>query len=214
MTVRMIVFYRLMCRRQRPPFLPALDVRLELRAKLANGSLHRPTRAVGQAANRRPRYDPHAVAHFDEDIEILNAPAPAPNAVHDAKHPRRPLAARRTLPARLVREKAACVPQYIHHARMIVDHRNSAGAQSEQLILGGRSEIERHVEFVAGAVAHAQAPGIDGLDLAVLPTSAAVFVDQLPNRDAERRLVRARLVHVPRQVEELRAVGAGVAWVF
>src|SRR5438067_13065436 len=114
--------------RQWLPLLPALDVRLELGAELADRGLHRPAGAVRQAANRRPGNDPHAVADFDENIEVLDPPAAAAHAVENAKHPRGPLAARRALPARFVREKPAGVPEHVNHRSLVVDHGDRASA--------------------------------------------------------------------------------------
>src|SRR5262245_55807801 len=97
---------------QRVRLLAGLDVLLELRPELTDGVLDRPAGAVGQAADRRPRHDADLVADLLQDLQVLRPALPAAHAIDDLEHPPRPLAARRTLAARLVREEAARVVQH------------------------------------------------------------------------------------------------------
>ena len=127
------------------------------------------------------------------------------------QHPAGPLAAGRTLAARLVLEEAANVVQDIDDAGLFVEDRHRRGAQAEAADLAGAGEIERRVELRLGHQAHADAAGDAALGLAALPDAAAVFVDQLAHRDAQRQFDAARLVDVAADAIELRPVAAGVA---
>src|SRR5262249_12671429 len=73
------------------------------------------------------------------------------------------------------------------------------------------TEIEFGVELRLGHDAHADAAGNATFRLAPLPDAAAVLLDQLPHRHAQRHLVTAGLVDVAADAIEFRAVTAGVA---
>src|SRR5262249_56893767 len=109
----------------------AIDVRLDLGPELLHGVLDRPAGAVGQAADRRPRHDADAVADLREDVQVLQPALPALDAADDLLHPARPLAARGTLAARLVGEKATNVVQNVDDAGFLVEDGDGAGAQAE-----------------------------------------------------------------------------------
>src|SRR5262249_1527564 len=70
------------------------------------------------------------------------------------------------------------------------------------------------VEFLFGHNAHADAAGNATLRFAPLPHAAAVLFDELANRDAQRQLDAARVIHVAADAVQLRSVTAGVARVF
>ena len=72
-------------------------------------------------------------------------------------------------------------------------------------------EIERRIELARRQKAHADAARHHGLRLAAFPHAAAMLVDQLAGRDAQRQLDAARLVHVPADAIQLRPVAAQVA---
>ena len=94
---------------------------------------------------------------------------------------------------------------------VLVEDGHGRGAQAEAADLAGAVEIERRVEFLLGHEAHADAAGNAALGLAALPDAAAVLVDQLADRDAQRQLDAARLVDVAADAVELRPIAAGVA---
>ena len=54
-------------------------------------------------------------------------------------------------------------------------------------------------------------PGMAAFAFATFPDAAAVFVDQLAARDAQRHFVAAGLVHVAADAIQLRPVAAGIA---
>ena len=116
------------------------------------------------------------------------------DALQDLRHPARPLAARRALAARFVREEPAAVVQHVDHARLVVDDHDRRRAQAQAADLARAGEIERRVELGRRQEAHADAAGDDRLRLAALPHAAAVLVDQLAGRHAQRQLDAARLV--------------------
>src|SRR5580700_951296 len=85
--------------RQRLRSRPILDVRLELRAKLADGGFDRPARSIRQPANRRARHDSDPIADLDQNIQILAPSLTFSDAIHDLQHPARSFSAWRALPA-------------------------------------------------------------------------------------------------------------------
>ena len=109
--------------------------------------------------------------------------------VHDLEHPAGPLAARRALAAALVGEEPAGVVQHVDHAGLVVDDGDGRGAEAEAADLAGAVEVERDVELGSAESRPMLMPaGDDGLGLPALPDAAAVLLDQLAERDAQRQL--------------------------
>src|SRR5207249_540725 len=111
--------------RLRLRFSPTFNIFFELVAELGDGVFHGPSRAVGQAANRGPRNDTDRVSDFQHDIQILAPPFAPAHPVHDFQQPARPLAARGTLPARLVSEELAAIVKYVDDAGGLVEDDDS-----------------------------------------------------------------------------------------
>src|SRR5262249_32419740 len=187
------------------------DALFQFRPELADDVLHRPAGAVGQAADRRAGHDADAVADLLQDLQVLQPPLPLADAVGDLQHPPGPLAARRTLAARLVGEKATDIVENLDDAGRLVEDGHRRGAQPQAADLAGAVEVERRVELRLGHQPHADAAGDAALRLAPLPDAAAVLVDQLAHGNAQRQLDAARLVDVAAEAVQLRAVAAGVA---
>src|SRR5262249_10998204 len=137
----------------------AADVVLQLRPEFAHGILHRPAGAVRQAADRRAGHDPHTIADLIKNVQVFEPAAAAADAVGDLQHPAGSLAARRTLAARLVLEKATDVVQHIDDGGRLVKDRDGRGAEAEAANLAGPVEVQRRVELLLGHKAHANAAG-------------------------------------------------------
>src|SRR5262249_59933346 len=84
-------------------------------------------------------------------------------------------------------------------------------AETETASLAGCIEVKRRVELLFGQDAHADAARNRALRLAAFPDAAAMLIDQLSHRDAQRQFDAARLVDVAADAIELRPVAAGVA---
>src|SRR5579885_3372688 len=187
------------------------EVLLQFRAEFADSVLDRPAGAVGQAADGRARHQAHVVADLLQDLQVLQPALAAAEALHDLEHPASPLAARRTLAARLMGEQAANLVRDIHDTRLVVDDRHRRGAQAEAADLARPGEVQRRVQLRLGHEPHADAAGDGGLGLAPLPHAAAVTVDELADRDAQGPLNAAGVVDVAADAVQLRAEAAGVA---
>src|SRR5437773_1389793 len=61
----------------------AANVLLKFALELANQRLHRPARAVGEAADRRTGHDTHAVADFFENLEVYQTPPAVTHTIGD-----------------------------------------------------------------------------------------------------------------------------------
>src|SRR5438105_1380136 len=109
------------CQCQPRTLRAGLDVRLELGAELLDRVLDRPAGTVRQAADGGPRNDADAMADVRQDVEVLAPPLAVAHALQDLQHPARPLAAGRTLSARLMREEASDVVADIDDARILVE---------------------------------------------------------------------------------------------
>src|SRR5262249_18309091 len=136
---------------------------------------------------------------------------PAADALGHLQHPAGPLAAGRTLAARLMLEEPANVVENVHDAGLFVENRHRRRAQAEPADLAGAVEVERCVKFGLGHQAHADAAGDAALRLPTLPNTVAVLRDQLAHGDAQRQLDTARFIDVAADAVELRAKAAGVA---
>src|SRR5207245_5541953 len=159
---------------------------LKFRPELLDGVFDRPAGAVGEAANRRPGHDADGIAHFFEDLQVLHAAVSTTDAVGDLHHPAGPFAARRTLPARFVGEKAAGIVKHIDDARCLVEDDDCGGAQPQATDLARAVEIQRRVELGLGHEAHAEAGGNAALGFATFPDAATVFIAHLAGGAAER----------------------------
>src|SRR5262249_35978153 len=80
-------------RGQRRTLFPRPAELLDLPAELLHRVLDRPARAVGQAADRRPGHDADRLADLVEDVQVLDPPQAAADALGDLEHPGRTLAA-------------------------------------------------------------------------------------------------------------------------
>src|SRR5262249_53143316 len=123
------------------------QVLLELRPELADGVFHRPARTVRQTANRRAGHDADLVADFFENLQILQPALALAQAVGHLQHPTGPLAAGRTLAARLMGEKPTNIVQNVNDAGFLVEHRDRSRAKTQTADLAGAVEVERHVEL-------------------------------------------------------------------
>ena len=84
-----------------------------------------------------------------------------------------------------------------------------------QPTVSGRGEIELRVEFVGGHYVRCSSPpGTTAFALRPFHTPRAVFLDQLPHGNAQRRFVTAGPVDVAADAVELGAVAARIARVF
>src|SRR5438445_8303512 len=70
-----------------PALFAGADRGFELAAELADRRLHRPARAVGEAANGRSWHDADSIRHFHENIEIFLTALTATHPVGDLEHP-------------------------------------------------------------------------------------------------------------------------------
>src|SRR5436305_2033801 len=132
--------------RQRRP-RAAANVLFELRTKLGNRILDRPTRTVGETADRRTRHDANVLRHLIENIEILPPSLAAAHAVHHLHHPAGPFATGGALTARFVREEPADIIENVHDAGGVVEYGDGRRAEAETANLAGAVEVERCVEF-------------------------------------------------------------------
>src|SRR5438128_2223184 len=94
---------------------PALDVLFEFRSEFLDRIFHRPTSAVGEAADRRARHDADAVADLVEQIQVFKPTLTLADAIDDLEHPAGALSAGRALAARLVGIEPAGVVEHIDH---------------------------------------------------------------------------------------------------
>src|SRR5689334_9296496 len=76
-----------------------VDVRLELAAELGDVARHRHR---GRLAERAEALADDAVADVEQQVELTLARVAGLELAQDGRHPSRPLATRRALPARLV----------------------------------------------------------------------------------------------------------------
>src|SRR5690606_21967555 len=159
----------------------------------------------------RAGHDAHVVGEVADDVEVLRPAAAALDPLEHLVEPGRALPAGGTLAAALVGEEAAGVEQVIDHARLLVHDRHGRRAEAEAAGLADVLEVELRVELVGRHDAHADPSGDDRLGLAALPDAAAVLVDQLAGRDAERQLDADLAVDVPGDGVQLRPVALGRA---
>src|SRR3989338_8439521 len=101
------------------------DVMFELRAEFPDVGLDGPGRRVGEHADGLAL---HAAGARRENVKVPRAPVAMQDAGQLCEEPPGPLAARRALPARLVREELSRRPKGLHHAGGVVHHDDPAGA--------------------------------------------------------------------------------------
>ena len=122
-------------------------------------------------------------------VEVLLGAVAALEPLEDLHHPVGALAARRALAARLVRVELGPAQHRAHDAGGLVEALQRLGAEHR----AGRAdalEVQRHVEVLGGEQRRGRAAGRPELQLVAL-AHAAGQVEQLAQRDAERRLVLA-----------------------
>ncbi len=144
------------------------DVILELRTELGQGVLDGPGRAVGQAADRGTRHDPHVVGHVQHDIEIFEPPAAGLDSFHRLVEPSGPFATRRALAAALMGEEAAGVVEVVDDAGLVVDHGHGGRTEPETAWFTQTLEVERRVQLAGRQQAHADPAGNSRLGLSGL----------------------------------------------
>ncbi len=175
---------------------------------------------IGQAApSAKPQIvragnDADRVADLQQQVEIAQPPSTGLDPFEHGQRPGRSFAAGRALAAAFVLEEPATVVQEIDHRNGFVHHDDGRGAQAQAADLAGTGEIERRIEFAFREQSHADAAGNRRFRFAALPHAAAIFVDQLPAGDAQRRFVATGLVDVPAEAIQLRPVAAGIARIF
>src|SRR5260370_22676664 len=106
-------------RAPRPSRRLLLNLRLEVRAELREEPEHRPRRGV---AERADRVAGDAVRDRREQLEIVRLAVAVGDAPRDLLEPAGALAARRALPARLVREELHDPPRRLRDIGLIVHH--------------------------------------------------------------------------------------------
>src|SRR5262245_4574275 len=97
--------------------LRTLNVGLEFATEFAHGILHRPRSPVRQTANCSAWYDRHVVGNLEQQIHSSPTTFARSDPIHNLQRPRRTVAARRALPARLMREILTTVVQEVDHRR-------------------------------------------------------------------------------------------------
>mmetsp|Transcript_9730 Transcript_9730/g.39603 ORF Transcript_9730/g.39603 Transcript_9730/m.39603 type:complete len:528 (-) Transcript_9730:20-1603(-) len=171
----------------------------------ADEALHRPRRGVAEGADR---------VAFDLPRELLEHGNLARvgvallHADEQLLEPRRALAARRALPARLVAVEVREAADGGDHVDRLVHDGDRRRAEARATRLQVVEVHERFGALVDGQHGHRRAAWDDGLE--VLPAAAdaaAVLVDELAHRDGHFFLDDDRVVDVARDGEQL---GAGV----
>src|SRR5580704_15242329 len=174
----------------------------ELVPEVLDARYDRADRAVAQGAER-PAED--VVADVEELFQVFLGAVAVFQPFQHLDHPERALPARRALAARLVLVELGPAQYRADHAGGLVEDLQRPGAEHGP---GGgdRDEVERHVEVLVGqqrgggAARSPELQPVPGAD-------AAGQVEQLAQRDAERRLVLAGRGDVPGQREDAEALG-------
>src|SRR3954452_1131779 len=165
------------------------DVGLELRAEPHHRRGDRRHRRRAERADRRLARRPRdagadVVADVEEHVDVARAPLPGDDPAEDLLEPRRSLAARRALAARLTREEAHDAMCGAHDVGVLVHHDDRARAE-HGAGLAHRASFERQVEVLLEEPRSRRASGDEGLEL--LPVADAAAVHRPVDEVAERR---------------------------
>src|SRR5579884_4250511 len=108
---------------------PAGEVLPELAAELRHTARdgHR-----GRVAEHAEALADDAIAHVEQDLEIVLARSAVLDRAQDLHEPARPDTARRALPARLVHVELRDAERELHDARAVVDRADDAGADEDR----------------------------------------------------------------------------------
>src|SRR5215831_13456171 len=145
------------------------------------------------------------LADVEQLVQVLLGALAVLDPLDHPHHPVGALPARRALPARLVLVELRPAERGAQHAGGVIEDLQRPGA--EQRPGGGhRLEIKRNVQVLVGQDRRGRPAGSPELQPVSLP-DAAGHVEQLAQRDAERRLVLAGIGDVPGQREDAVALG-------
>ena len=181
--------------------LAGVEVLLELVAELVHVTRDRHR---GRIAERAEALAEDAVAHVEQEVELVLVGAAVVDLPQDLHHPARTLAARRALPAGLVHVELRHAQPQLHHAAAVVDRDHRARTEQRPR-RSERVEVERRVDLVGGQHRNRRASWDDRLQLASARDPAADVVDQLAQRRPVRELVVASLHDVAAERDHARA---------
>lgn len=178
------------------------DLGFELFMELVHDGSDGPVVPVREATDRGAGHGAHARRHFKSEIKVFGLGIPVVNLAEQLEQPSRAFAAGRALATTFMPEEPADITGDRDHVGVFVEDGRAGGAEPEDIVFSSDIKIEFGIELVRAEDTHRDPAGDSAFVLLATAHTAAVFLDDGAERDAQFKLIDTGSFDMPGDTHE------------